>query len=163
MIWGCKSPTDPEVGTVSRPGGGKRMLGILTILDRLIQQAMHQVLSPLFDPDFSANSYGFCPGRNALQAVKAARKHVESDLRWVVDIDLEKFFDRAPGHTDVVGKTQSRRPYGAVADRQISQGRDTRRRINDSTVGRHAARLAALSASVQYPPAKWWEQSPVRL
>lgn len=69
------------------------MLGIPTVLDRLIQQAMHQVLSPLFEPDFSANSYGFRPGRSAHQAVKAAQKHVESGLRWVVDLDLEKFFD----------------------------------------------------------------------
>ena len=72
------------------------MLGIPTVLDRLIQQAMHQVLSPLFDPDFSASSYGFRPGRSAHQAVKAAKNHVASGLRWVVDIDLEKFFG-APG------------------------------------------------------------------
>ncbi len=70
------------------------MLGIPTVVDRLIQQAVHQVLSPLFEPGFSASSYGFRPGRSAHQAVKAARKHVESGLRWVVDIDLEKFFDR---------------------------------------------------------------------
>ncbi|HET6420026.1 MAG TPA: reverse transcriptase domain-containing protein, partial [Geobacteraceae bacterium] len=72
---------------IPKPGGGTRMLGIPTVLDRLIQQAMHQVLRPLFDPDFSESSYGFRPGRSAHQAVKAARKHVDSGLRWVVDIN----------------------------------------------------------------------------
>ena len=79
---------------IPKPGGGKRMLGIPTVLDRLIQQAVHQVMSPMFDPDFSAHSYGFRPGKSAHQAVKAARQHVEDGRRWVVDIDLEKFFDR---------------------------------------------------------------------
>lgn len=63
-------------------------------MDRLIQQAMHQVMSPVWEPDFSNHSYGFRPGRGAHQAVEAARAHVESGRRWVVDIDLEKFFDR---------------------------------------------------------------------
>jgi len=72
---------------IPKPGGGTRMLGIPTVLDRLIQQAVHQVLSPMFDPGFSDSSYGFRPGRSAHQAVKAERMHVESGLRWVVDID----------------------------------------------------------------------------
>ena len=79
---------------IPKPGGGKRMLGIPTVLDRLIQQAVHQVLSLKFDSDFSANSYGFRPGRNAHQAVQAARQYVAEGRRWVVDMDLEKFFDR---------------------------------------------------------------------
>jgi RNA-directed DNA polymerase len=69
-------------------------LGIPTVLDRLIQQAMHQVLMPLFDPDFSTSSYGFRPGRSAHDAVLAARSHVAAGRRFVVDLDLEKFFDR---------------------------------------------------------------------
>jgi RNA-directed DNA polymerase len=79
---------------IPKPGGGKRTLGIPTVLDRLIQQAMHQVIGPLYDPDFSEASYGFRPGRSAHQAVLAARAHVAAGRRWVVDIDLEKFFDR---------------------------------------------------------------------
>ena len=63
-------------------------------LDRLIQQALHQILHPLFDPGFSESSYGFRPGRNAHQAVKAAREYVAEGRRWTVDLDLEKFFDR---------------------------------------------------------------------
>ena len=79
---------------IPKPGGGKRMLGIPTVIDRLIQQAMHQVMSPVWESHFSENSYGFRPGRGAHGAVKAARAHVESGHRWVVDMDLEKFFDR---------------------------------------------------------------------
>ncbi|WP_248447621.1 group II intron reverse transcriptase/maturase [Sinorhizobium meliloti] len=75
-------------------GEGMRQLGIPTALDRLIQQAMHQVLMPIFDPDFSASSYGFRPGRSAHDAVLAARSHATDGRRFVVDLDLEKFFDR---------------------------------------------------------------------
>jgi RNA-directed DNA polymerase len=71
-----------------------RLLGIPTAVDRLIQQALHQVLMPLFDPGFSEASYGFRPGRSAHDAVKAARAHVAGGRRVVVDLDLEKFFDR---------------------------------------------------------------------
>ena len=74
--------------------GGTRMLGIPTVLDRLLQQAIHQILSPLWEEGFSAHSYGFRPGRSAAQAVKAAEAHIQSGRRWVVDVDLEKFFDR---------------------------------------------------------------------
>lgn len=80
---------------IPKPGGmGKRSLGIPTVQDRLIQQALQQVLTPLFDPGFSENSYGFRAGRSAHQAVKAARGYVGEGRRWVVDMDLEKFFDR---------------------------------------------------------------------
>ena len=79
---------------IPKPGGGTRMLGIPTVMDRLIQQALHQVMSPVWEPDFSEHSYGFRPGRGAHGAVEAARAHVEAGHRWVVDLDLEKFFDR---------------------------------------------------------------------
>jgi RNA-directed DNA polymerase len=75
-------------------GKGVRELGIPTAVDRLIQQAVLQVLTPIFDPGFSESSYGFRPGRSAHQAVLKAREHVASGKRWVVDLDLEKFFDR---------------------------------------------------------------------
>jgi RNA-directed DNA polymerase len=79
---------------IPKPQGGVRILGIPCALDRLIQQALHQVLQPLFDPWFSHSSYGFRPGRNAHQAVQAARSYVAQGRRWIVDLDLEKFFDR---------------------------------------------------------------------
>lgn len=79
---------------IPKPSGGVRTLGIPTVLDRLIQQALLQVLQPIFEPGFSESSYGFRPGRNAQQAVLAAQQYVQEGRRWVVDIDLEKFFDR---------------------------------------------------------------------
>lgn len=79
---------------IPKPQGGVRILGIPTALDRLIQQGLHQILQPLFDPGFSGSSYGFRSGRNAHQAVQAARSYVAEGKRWTVDLDLEKFFDR---------------------------------------------------------------------
>ncbi len=69
-------------------------MGIPTVVDRLIQQAIHQVLQPIFDPGFSESSYGFRPNRSAHQAVRQAGRYVAEGRRWVVDIDMEKFFDR---------------------------------------------------------------------
>lgn len=79
---------------IEKPQGGTRTLGIPTLTDRMIQQALHQVLSPMFEADFSESSYGFRPGRNAHQALKAAKQYVAEGRRVVVDMDLEKFFDR---------------------------------------------------------------------
>lgn len=79
---------------IPKPSGGRRTLGIPTVVDRLIQQALHQQLTPLFEPHFSESSYGYRPGRSAHQAVQAARRHVAEGRRWVIDMDLEKFFDR---------------------------------------------------------------------
>jgi RNA-directed DNA polymerase len=80
---------------IPKPDGkGMRPLGIPTVLDRFIEQAILQVLTPIFDPHFSESSYGFRPGRGCHDAVKAAQAHVEAGYRYVVDMDLEKFFDR---------------------------------------------------------------------
>lgn len=78
---------------IPKPGGGVRKLGIPTVTDRLVQQAISQVLIPVFDPEFSENSYGFRPGRSAHGAVLAAREYQQSGKRWVVDMDLKQFFD----------------------------------------------------------------------
>jgi RNA-directed DNA polymerase len=78
---------------IEKPGGGVRVLGIPTVMDRMIQQALQQVLTPIFDPTFSEDSYGFRPGRNTHQAVLRGKGHVEAGHRWVVDLDLAKFFD----------------------------------------------------------------------
>jgi len=79
---------------IPKPEGGVRELGIPTVLDRLLQQAIAQVLTPLFEPRFSPHSYGFRPGRSAHDAVRQAQEYVREGYYWVVDIDLEKFFDR---------------------------------------------------------------------
>jgi RNA-directed DNA polymerase len=90
---GRYEPSPVKRVEIPKPGKGMRQLGIPTVQDRFIQQAMHQVLSPQFEPTFSEHSYGFRPGRSAHEAVKAAQEHVEAGYKWVVDIDMERFFD----------------------------------------------------------------------
>jgi RNA-directed DNA polymerase len=94
LLTGVYQPELVRKVEIPKPQGGVRILGIPTTVDRLIQQALNQVLQPLFDPDFSESSFGFRPGRNAHQAVKTAQGYVAKGKRWVVDLDLEKFFDR---------------------------------------------------------------------
>ena len=79
---------------IPKPAGGERQLGIPTVVDRLIQQAIGQVLTPMFEAVFSAHSYGFRPGRSAQQAVQQAQAYIVEGNEWVVDTDIEKFFDR---------------------------------------------------------------------
>ena len=98
---------------IAKPQGGVRTLGIPTLTDRLIQQALHQVLSPIFEPTFSASSYGFRPGRSAHQAVQAAKLYVAQGRRVVVDMDLEKFFDRV--NHDILMERVAR----GVGDRRV--------------------------------------------
>jgi RNA-directed DNA polymerase len=100
---------------IAKPGGGVRELGIPTVVDRLIQQALLQVLQPLIDPSFSAHSYGFRPGRSAHGAVLAAQQHVQAGYRVVVDVDLEKFFDRV-NHDILMDRLAKR-----IADKRVSR------------------------------------------
>jgi len=98
---------------IPKPGGGMRQLGIPTVIDRLVQQAILQVLEPLLDPTFSNSSYGFRPGRGAHAALAQAQQYVAEGRTIVVDIDLEKFFDRV--NQDLLMARLARR----VADKRL--------------------------------------------
>jgi RNA-directed DNA polymerase len=94
LLSGAYSPKPVKRQEIPKPAGGIRKLGIPTVLDRFIQQAIMQVLQRYFDGTFCDHSYGFRPGRSAHQAISRSQQYVEHGYRWVVDIDLEKFFDR---------------------------------------------------------------------
>ena len=98
---------------IPKPAGGERALGVPTVLDRLIQQAVLQVLEPVFEPHFSDHGFGFRPGRSAHQAVERARQFIVDDAAWVVDVDLEAFFDRVQ-HDAVMARVARR-----VDDKQV--------------------------------------------
>ena len=98
---------------IPKPNGGVRNLGIPTVVDRIIEKAIAQVLTPMFEPQFSEHSYGFRPGRRAQQAIVELLEYLNDGYTYIVDIDLEKFFDNVPQDKlmYLVGKTVKDRVY----------------------------------------------------
>jgi len=113
LLDGTYQPQPVRGAQLRKPGGGMRQLGIPTVVDRLVQQALLQVLEPIYDPTFSEGSYGFRPGRGAHDALRQASEYVAEGRSIVVDLDLEKFFDRV--QHDVLMARVSRR----VKDKRV--------------------------------------------
>ena len=107
LLDGTYKPVPVREQEIPKSGGGVRKLGIPTVLDRFIQQCVLQVLQPRFDPTFSEHSYGFRPGRSAHDALQAAAQYIREGKQWVVDVDLEQFFDRV-NHDVLMGRLAKR-------------------------------------------------------
>lgn len=136
---------------IPKPNGGERQLGIPTVMDRVIQQSIHQVLSPIFEPIFSAFSYGFRPRRTAHQALFQAVEYINSGRQWIIDLDLKSFFDQV-NHDKLMylisQKVGDKNP--TATNRKIPTQRNDARWGSTSSHIRHTTRRSIESIAFQY-------------
>jgi RNA-directed DNA polymerase len=166
LLSGTYEPKPVRRVEIAKPdGNGMRKLGIPTVLDRFIQQAVMQILQQQWDPTFSDHSYGFRPGRSAHQAVARAQSYIAQGYNWVIDLDLEQFFDRV-NHDKLMGQIAKRvedtrllkliRAFlnAGVMERigQPKRGRDSARRATFALVKQHRTRRARPGAGASRTP-----------
>ena len=153
LVSGRWTPSPVRRVEIPKPSGGKRQLGIPTVIDRLVQQALLQVLQPIFDPRFSESSWGFRPGRSAHDAVRAAQGYVREGKDWVVDIDIARFFD-VVNHDILMRRVaeviRDKRVLGLIG-RYLRAGVLTEGVVVRSAEG-HAARRAVVTVAGEHLP-----------
>src|SRR5215216_1704042 len=146
LLRGTYTPSPVRRVEIAKPDGGVRKLGIPSVLDRFIQQAVMQVLQRQWDPTFSRHSYGFRPGRSAHQAVEKAQQYIAEGYGWVIDLDLEKFFDRV-NHDKLPDRQTGRGQAAAETHPSIPQYWGDGERAGQPKRGRDPARGTAFATA----------------